>query len=109
MPEAYTRVPDSVLQDARLELSDLRVYAVLSRYTYQSRTPKAMGTRRIAELSRLSRNAVYDSLERLEERKHIQVAGEGDFKIWREVLDQGGRQRRLPQLRGGSLRIRKFL
>jgi hypothetical protein len=28
-----TRVPDSVLNDPELELSDLRVFAVLSRYS----------------------------------------------------------------------------
>jgi predicted transcriptional regulator len=67
----YARVPWEVACDEFLKPLDVRVYCIISGGTYQGSTCK-IGTRRIAEFVHASRRLVIESIDRLEQRGHIQ-------------------------------------
>ena len=69
----YTRIPLEVLSDERLKALDIRVFGAVAIWAFQGKTAR-VGTRWIAETVHAERGRVLESIGRLIQFGHLQIA-----------------------------------
>jgi hypothetical protein len=74
--QRYARIPDSVLFDASLTPSAVRVYAFISRAVWQGTTAR-IGLRLMASKLKTSRSVVSQAIARLGKAGHITITASG--------------------------------